>query len=819
LPDKTVYSGTDIVGRTEEVNQQIEVQSVISKTFGGIVSDSVIAIKKWLGIITRPTRATSPLGALESVKNLKFNKTMNAMSLRDGTTVHAATYVDLSGATTLTAINDFFPLSTETPSADTIDILCGTDGSSNKHIFQRHFWEGTGLADNDNNDKYIKWGESKSGTIGSVTTNTIVFPDATGVTDYYNGWVVGNATLGYGNLYITDSSTTGGNTTITTAETVPSGWVGTNSILLYRSFHDNLAFSPTYSTVTERPPVALQQGNAILFSGGMGSTVGLKPIWSGYLNKTFFVGATNKTGGVNYTGTYVTEAEIKSTNGVSWTNTVISEATNPLTVGKWFMGVIPETDDGERGNPMSSLVGYSVTNATSAIRSQFFIEFGQLNKRLRYLNIFMGKAPNDTDTTIAWENLYYIRRIDLLTTATTWQETAGSTIGYFDTGYLTFTNADWNNNTQESLATHLGHTLCTSTTASFSEAVFLNNRLFIAKYYDYVDAVEYLDQIRYTDFAGNGKAQLNVLCNLDGATQSTIEQGDPTSVQALRRYQDKLLILKDASCYYIPVTDDPINWILVTISNTVGCTVPRTAVVTPTMVIWCQDGEDIYGWSGADVFSLGQNWLTTFKALTLGTASSKGWYDIANKTYNFTYLLGTWYTMFLECPIPNGYIWAKNDFSRALLNIVGVSERAGRTYIIVLDTLITDMYSIFYFNPLATTDNTLAIAPYFKTAESRLDEKGILKLLKWYLTLTPTGGAGTLDCKVTIGSNVTTYSNITKTNTLHARGIPFTACNGRSFQFEFNANATPATFTGLEIYELHFDYEMLPFIGDNTITT
>jgi hypothetical protein len=1002
VADKTVYSGTDIVGRTEEVNQQIIAQSVISKTFGGVIDATVIAIKRWLGIITRPTRSTSPLGALEAVKNFRFNKTMNAMSLRDGTTQYSnqngiQEFYGCPGSTkNITVIDNFFPLSTESPVADTVDIICGKDATSNKHIFQSHFREGTGLtlAGQSFDGVYVEWGEkltiggyseaivdsysevnkdgafniysgawagqtftgdgsaitkcmfymqryqpgdwsgdnkcyaylsAHSGTFGSTgvpgevlatsvsvdatsvptgnfqlvtftfttpyttvagthyvitvglaggssdaylfvgsdastpthpgnavtshapiynagvdvcfyvyglppfvlldNSTTIYYQSSAGKQDnfasYWKGGIVRNVTRG-GLLYIIDSiipsyiypHVVG----LSVVGNVPNTWLASDTLIIYRSFHDNYSFVPTYSTVAGRPPVALQQGNALLFSGGMGSDAGLKPIWSGYLNKTFFVGATNKTGGINYTGTYVTEAEIKSTNGITLGDA--SEiGSNPLSVGRWFYCLVPETDDGERGNPIYSSTPYYDSSGLYRFQSTATIDFPQLNKRFRYLNVFAGLAPNTTDTTIDWSNLFYIERLDLLGSAWIWHQT-DTTSNY--TGTVIIDGLKWNNNTQETLLLHLGHTISTSTTASFSEAIFLSNRLFIARYYDYVDAVEYLDQIRFTDFAGNGKAQLNVLNNIDGFTQSTIEQGDSTSVRALRHWQDKLFIIKDKSCYYIPVTDTVDQWMLVTVSNTVGTVVPKTAVVTPTMVIWCQDGEDVYGWSGANVFSLGQNWLTTMRALNLASANSKGWYDSINKSYNFSDSSGVWHTMFMECSIPNGFIWGDNLFDDDTVagnyNIIDVASRAGISFVVVYDTAST-IYYILRFDPTATQDNLhFGIIPYFKTAESRLDETSILKLMKFYLSLNPTGGSGQLDSKLTIGSNVLTYSNMTKTLTLHSRGIPFTTNSGRSFQFEFNTNASRATFTGLEIYELHFDYEMLPFIGDNTTT-
>lgn len=819
-PLKTDYSGSEVVGRTAEVLQQMQNTVSVDKQYGGTIDSKSIRINKWLGIYTQPSRINSPLGALEDCRNFVFNKKTGSMSMRTGSSVYASSFVDVTTAVTLATVQNSFHLSTESPSATNIDIVFGANSGGDKYIFQKPFFHGSSTATSGN----IRLGDILTVSLKSYSTTSVVFTGGVNSADFYKNWILCNSTKADVPILITGSSYGSGDTTLTLGENAPTDWTNTtDSLILYRHFHDNYTFVPTYSSVAGRPPIALQQGNAVLLSGGMGSANGLKPIWTGYMNKTFFYGATGNTGGNAFQETYVSEAEIKNTSGLTISTGTLSSDTTVLPDGRWFFCVVPETDDGIRGLPIYASTKY-VDTTTDKFSFTVTAYPGTLNKRLRYLNVFLGKAPNDADTTIDWNYLYYIERYDLCGSSWTWTKTADAP-GYYITDANFMDGDKWNNNTSESLATHLGHNLCTSTTCSFSVGKFVNNRLFISKYYDYVDTVEYLDQIRYSDFAGNGKAQLNVLCNLDDQTQSTIEQGDATSVQALKKWEDKLFVLKDNSCYFISVTDDPIQWQLVTVSSKIGCKNPDTAVETPFMVIWCQAGEDIYGWSGSSAFSLAQNWLTTYKALDLTTVPSVGWYDNKIKTYNFSYYstLGGWYAMFFECPIVNGFKWGYNEFGRTAsptttYKIHSTHERAGVVYLAV-EHMTANTYSILYFDSTATVDGAITISPYFKTTEFTLSEKDLMKILKVYLTLSPTTPIGQLDCKITVGSNTTTYSAMTNTLSLHSRGVPFTSRIGRKIQFEFNMNATRPYYAGLDIYELQYDYELVPFIGDNTITS
>ncbi len=814
------YAGSGTVGRSAVVTEAIDALDTVNKQWGGAVSKNDIRISNWLGLYTRPSRPTSPLGALEDCANFNFNSEPTSMSLRTGSTSYYTAPTDISGDIALTTINNAFHISTESPVATNIDIVCGQTAGSSKYVFQRKFFHSSATA----TDSWVRWGEYLTDiTISDAVSGTsVVFVGGETTANYYKGWMVYNATKG-DYSWVTASSKTDTKTTLTLCEDTPTDWVATNALTLYRHFHDNPNFSVlmTYSTVSGRPPIALQQGNGILFSGGMGTSTGLKPVWSGYLSKTFFEGSTGYTGGIAYQETYVTEAEVKDSNSITVSTGSTSSDSPNLSDGRWFFCIVPETDDGQRGIPVYASTKY-VDCTSDKFSFTVTVSPGLLNKRLRYLNVFLGIAPNEGDATIDWGFLYYIERLDLCGSDWTWTKSADATGTFVAT--CTMDGDKWNNKASESLAQHLGHTLNTSSTCSFSVGQFVNNRLFVGKYYDYVDAVEYLDQIRYTPFGSNGIGQLNKLANLDSQTQSTIEQGDATSVQKLLRWEDKLVILKDNSSYFIPISGDTSQWQLITISNHIGCKNPDTAIETPFMLMWCQSAEDVYGWTGASPFSLAQNWLDTYKALDLTTKASVAWYDNKLKTYNFSYndTLGYWYSMYFECPIGDQFKWGKHQFGNSAaatttLNITSAGTRGGVVYLNAVYMATSSAHILYFDSTVALDINIIKIAPYFKTCEFTLDEEALMRIKKIYLTLSPTGGTGTLSAKITVGTNTQTYANMTKTLSLIARGINFTY-KGRKVQFEYNMNSTMATNTALKIYELRYDYELIPFIGDKTIT-
>jgi hypothetical protein len=251
------------------------------------------------------------------------------------------------------------------------------------------------------------------------------------------------------------------------------------------------------------------------------------------------------------------------------------------------------------------------------------------------------------------------------------------------------------------------------------------------------------------------------------------------------------------------------------------------------MFCWVQPGEDIYGWDGGEPISLCYNWLNVFQALTTTyKANWTGWYDRNYKSYCWgmdasATTFDTWYIMNFEVPVPNGYLWSSgfigttNGSNTKSIVSVAVRKSTGVVYMIVYDSVTG--YSIGYFNSSATTDLTLGIEPSFKTSKFTVSEVDLTKILRLYLAnSTPAGGSGTMEARLTLDSTNNDYTGISKTQTLHSFGVNFLTNRGREIQFCYNtdldAGGNAAVFTGLTIYELGLQYELLPFMGDNAFS-
>ena len=734
---------------------------------------------------------------------------------------------DLSGDTTITSYR--YPRgvhpATESPSAQNIVVLCGTDGSANKHYFQRPFWHKNSATIDSTN--WLKWGESLTTTLnGAQSSNLIVLTAGESTDDYYNGWLVHNTTQ---NEFAFVRDYTGSNLNVTLYAS-QGDWASGNTVILYRHFHDNPTFSPSWTD-----PIALKVGNNIVASGGQGSTVGYKALWSGYLNKSFFLGhGDSEVLVVNQT--YVTEAEIKSTAGYTIGAAAGYTATSPLdttAASRWFTGFVFETDDGQRSNLITNASNYVDVTAVQGVRTNVIIHPARLNKRFRYLDVFMGTDSTATRTSLEWEEYFYVRRYDLTSdTGTDWTAGTGGTSGQFNRD-LDFDEADWNSR-GESLDTYLGHTEPARSTVSFSYGEVAGGRLIVAKYYDYVAALSYSDQINFSPFASNGVAQYNKLCDIDDLVQTTIEAGDPSSIQGLAQIDGKLFIPKNRGIYSIDVTYDPSQWILNTITREIGCDAPDSIVETPNGIIWAKYQDGIYLWRGGDPIELTRNWRDTFRALTVTSDDTTiiddwwAWYDPYYRSYRIMYTSNgttktTVYEAFLDVQDPalgNLPIWTKHIMGH---NVGQVTVRSDGAVFFS-----TGADKTYQFASSDSDDEGTAITPYFKLGTRVIDEGKLLVLQGFELTASKNGNtANTLDFSVYVDGNVLgTFTTLTNanaaslTNVRWASELPDIDSDGHTrvgsnFDFAFNSNATRGSLgTSFTVFELAFRYYLMERGGD-----
>ena len=817
-PDAGVQTSRSVYARSGRAGTGTKSQPIQSTALQvvGNKSNGEIRIGEWLGLMTRQSRDNAPLGALADVRNLVLNKKTGALTSRvGGFRSHQALYAsDYSGDFSVSANDYLFVLDTETPSVQTHTLQACRDASANKAILQNPFFPNSSSAESG----AVKWGERLSGiTISGIASSTSVsFVGGETIANYYKYWILYNSTRSDA-VFVTASSKVTTTTTLTILEDGPDDWIEGDTIILYRHFHDNLGFAPTYGITGA--PTAIQQGQAILFSGGRSSNVGCKLIWSGYISKTFFAGATRT---LAFTGTYVTEAEIKSTAGVSPQNATTYVPTIALDENfRWFHAFVIEDEEGQRSQLIKAGTNYTAISGTQGMSTTVRCT-SQINKRIRKIYHFAGQTTDTSATSLEYEQYFLIGENDLLASGWTYTD-ATTEPGYWSKEFQV-SGTEWNAR-GEDLTSFLGHSEANNTTVSCSLIERVNNRTFVADYYDYTAGASLQDSIRYSPVAGNGVHQTNVLPDIDDLTQTDVGPGDSAVIRGIKQWEDKLFIIKDNSCYYIRVFGESIDWDLVTVTQ-IGSGTASTIVSTPYGIVFAKSGEDVYLYDGTRVLPVAYNILPTIQGITMGPA----WYDAKTKTYNISDTAGsrtTWYSMSFDLTFDGGFVWTKHVAATDsnLVDIANVSA---------LSTTIPTIFLIaqsganngFFWYTESTDDDTENFNCYFKTAPIVIDEKNIAAFNQMHLALESIAGAtGTLDMKATPagaqGSTAKTWSNVSKSETLHRRGLsPLGGANrGRRIEFEFNVNATPATFTGLQVNEFGIDYEVLPLTGDSVKTS
>lgn len=774
-----------------------------------------LRIKGFLGLYTRADRGQKPLGALEGVENLMFNKVIGQGALRTGYSADlSGSIADFQATTTITSYR--FPRgthpATEAPSSQNIRILCGTDGSSGTHYFVKPFWHKNNATIE--STSWLRLSESFQTTMSAKSTNSFdldSLPAWDGV-DRYNGMIVRNVTAGDEELYITDSVS--GN--VTTLEDLPSDWANGDTVVLYRHFHDNPTFAIGWTD-----PVAVKIGNNFIVSGGQNSNTGRKPVeFLPSINKTYFSGASRTP---SYNQSYACEFELKNDgSGVepqtpaNYTPTV---PIDPSSASRAFMYFITETDDGLRGLPIGAATPYDPITIAEGIQSEIQINFPRLDKRIRYIHVFVGIDLTSSRTTLEYDELFFIETLDLTGTGWTYQNST-TVPGYFNRT-VQVDGVKWSAR-GEDLATFLGHTEPTRTTVSFSHGLIAAGRLFVAKYYDYAASLSFNDQINYSPFASNGVAQYNKLLDLDDQTQTTVQAGDPSEIEGLAELDGKLFIPKTRGVYFFDITADPTLWFLQTVTREIGCDAQDSLVVTPQGVIWAKSGDGVYLWRGGDPIELSANWRDTFRALTAGSVTSWwGWYDPYTRGYRLMYTSDgstktTVYECHLDTRLENGPpIWTKHVVAH---NIGQVTTRSDG--VVFFSTGAAATYS---FSSSATDDAGTQIRPYFKLGEYSVTEDELAQFERWSLSVTQTGTPEVgreLDLKVYVdGSQLKEYANVTSTNSRFAVDLPILGTSnrnrvGKTVDFEFNSDSTRRGLgTAYAIHELVIYYSLLKYAG------
>lgn len=245
-------------------------------------------------------------GACRTLRNL-------APNLADGERVRRgfASYTTVTAPTGMELLK-VVPI--QSPSQEDVHVWFASD--SGQKVYVNPTWK-AGAKDTTN----ILINETKTftGVGGSVSTVTLTITGSDALTlsqvnDYYNNWRMTNTTLSYSALVVdySYSSAAAGTSVFTLLENVATfSWVHTNTYALYRNFHNNPTFAPTYSTSLSTPPQASSDNSIVKFSGGCVAGTGYRGIhYTPLLKRAFFPTVTSKT--FSFNDSYVSERQLKA---------------------------------------------------------------------------------------------------------------------------------------------------------------------------------------------------------------------------------------------------------------------------------------------------------------------------------------------------------------------------------------------------------------------------------------------------------------------------------------------------------------------------
>jgi hypothetical protein len=768
---------------------------------------SFFPITKWLGLYTRAGRNQRPVGAMDNMSNLVLNDKMNKLTPRPGYVVDTASFTSADGVA-MTGVNQLFTKSMTQPASHNVSLLLGTDGSANKWFFLSPWYNAAG---NQQTSSFVKIGETTTTTInGSPSGATFVLTAGSATDDYYKGWLIYNTTR---TAYAHVLGYVGGTKTITVRGSGElTSWASTDSVTLYRHFCDDRTFAPTYNAMPTDTPAACESiGTGLVMSGGQGSTAGLAGIWTGYVDHAYGADYSSGTYKYAYKGTYASELPLTFGAGFAPQNVASYSSTgNGLnSSARWFVGYIAEDDYGQRSTLQKSATDYLDCGADQGVQFSINWASARFNFRIRYLTVFIGYTFDKTKTTLDWSQYNYITKIDL-TASGIW--TGGTTTLTSKT--FTYDIRDWNTRGTD-LVSYLGTTSYSSATCSFSSAKMVGNRLIVGNLYDYTASAIKAEYIRFSGF-GSGLSQYTLLCDnpLYGEQKVAPDGGNP--IMALENFQNTLVVFKKNSFYTVGISSDSTTWTLTTQSQTVGTDAPKSVINMGSGIIFAKSVDDVFFWQGGLPQGLTDQWQKTYRAFATNVNNRYGMFNPANKTYYLTCDQSDATVVhmihFNQMIDDKHYVWTRHQLAHS---IQAISIRPNG------DLFFTNGSTLYKFSDTATDDAGTAIAPYFDTGDYVIDENQALRLIGWYVRQTQSGTV-TADLALKIyvdGSVVTNQTSLTKTKVRLHGFVPTTTPLGTRFRMEYNTGSPRVTLgTAFSIEEVGFEYELLPYVGDATLS-
>lgn len=540
-------------------------------------------------------------------------------------------------------------LSVQVPSEEDIHLWFASN--SGQKVYQNPYWDATGKL---STNVLINESKTFTGAAGSVSVNQMVVTgsDALGLSstaNYYKYWAVKDTTMSsYAQVKTyTYSSAAGGTSTFTFVERIDGsglGWTVFDTFTMYRNFHDNLGFAPTYNTDIANQIAAVVDNSELFFSGGQSSAVGNVGLISRYVSTTFFPGDSHT---FTYTGTYISEERLRAVSVWSAGNSGMqapSGAEIALSDAKTYWVAIAPIYDGFQVGELSRIEtvtdysnannanrNYIASGASFVLHAQINVTLARLNKRITDFVIYIAIDSGDTRT-IGRQSQYQRVFVSPLTNTNPFSSwTFDNTTGQFEITFnidQTLVNGIVQPYVEDSGIVEIP----TDTSYAYSQRVVVGekeHRHIISNVYISSQAVVNRQDLFTNPIGGIGGINAGVIArsmfsNEQGFYRLTVQPTIGTKINDIKIVGlNELLILKDRGIILerIIVDDNGIPELMSSIlDHDAGCSTLQGAIAADDGFIYFAGYEDIYRYANQRYERLieredQQDWLYQYREI------------------------------------------------------------------------------------------------------------------------------------------------------------------------------------------------------------
>jgi len=814
-------------------------------------SDPILTIKKaWLADADRVIRGRLP-GAFKKLRNLTSALSDGIGRVRTG----FQAYTTANGGFDVPTGTDILKcVPIQSPASVDMHIYFRTD-SGQKITAYPHFYGATQV------NSAIDLNQSKTitATWTNPAANQMRWTGADALTfsaldDYYNGWIVKNTTLTeYAIIkdyeYDTASS---GTATFTLVESVDAGnmnWAVTDDIIIYRSFHDDLTFSPAYNNDLANPVCVNSENSVIRISGGQSSTAGNKGIiLFPRLTRAFLPSHADT---LSFDAMYASERRCKPfAKSILYGSIVApgtggSSTTLPTGYTYWF-GIAPVYDGfqiGELCKFESSAADYTPSGGTWAdnyiastatshtITVNVNFALSTLNKRITGIALYLAQDVGDTSSTGRVNPYYFLKHTSLVSTdpyGNGWVHVNGVfTQGFQITG-------DWWNAKGGTYTDDCGYLPSTTETMySYSTEEIVSGRRLIAN--AYVSGESQTDRQRvFTNPTGgnivinNGVVQPDIFPNEEGVYRVRVNPTVGTKINAIvPSGPDEFVILKNRgiiNCRMVIVNNRP-ELIQMVESKDVGCTTPNAYAKDDSGAVFFPSYDDVYSYRNGILTALIErpdknDWLSTYRAIS--PTNKEG----ASVVYlpelkSVLFLFGNQ----LNPATPNYYNdlqflldkdgWKSVYFGQSSGNVLRSFKywtSLSNGHVIGTDTYQGNNASTFRMTwkysggsyIFGYLDDASAIIPYFDTGDFffEQDKEYAMSEIVVNRSLTDSTVTGDLDIDVKADGTQMGFSAVSGTNRIRMKPTLAAPRRANKWQIIYNTDSTPNQLNSGNVYQV-----------------